>query len=312
MRTSLASKRGSLRARAEKFAAVRVFFAERNVLEADTNILSETAPVDAHIDVMRVDMGGGKTGYLHTSPEYGLKKLLANGSGDVYQLGHVFRAEEESPLHMPEFTMLEWYRIGMAYEEFIAETLDLIRLFLGDLPSETLSYRQALKHYGRVDYVQEDLGPHVLPFSEKADGWDRDTQLDLLFSHLVEPHLGKQKLTVITDYPATQAYLAKTQEDDGISIARRFEVYFEGIELANGFDELTCATEQRERFEKENKKRLKLGKETLPIDEDFLTALQTMPDCCGVAVGFDRLMTFIPEMSESQQTALDPSNKPHR
>lgn len=292
MNTSLASRCGSVQERAEKFAAVREFFRERNVLEADTNILSKAAPIDAHIDVMQVDMGGGKIGYLHTSPEYGLKKLLASGSGDIFQLGHVFRAEEESPLHSPEFTMLEWYRIGMAYEEFIEETLDLIRLFLGNLPSEKISYRKALQKYANVDFIKEDLGPYVAPFSEEAQHWDRDTQLNLLFSHMVEPHLGAQKLTVITDYPASQAALAKTYELDGAAVARRFEIYFDGVELANGFDELTNAKEQRARFEEENQKRIELGKEALPIDEEFLAALENMPECCGVAVGFDRLMAL--------------------
>ena len=271
-------------------AATRHFFAQRDVLEADTNILSETAPVDAYIDVMRVEMGKNKIGYLHTSPEYGLKKLLANGSGDIYQLGHVFRANEEGPIHMPEFTMLEWYRIGMSYETFIEETLDLIRLFLGNLPSEILTYREAIQKHAHCDYVHDNLSPYIDSYSESAQKWDRDTQLTLLFSHLVEPHLGDGKLTVITDYPATQAALAKTAIVDGIQVAKRFEVYYRGIELANGFDELTNGSEQRVRFEAENAKRLSMGKDLLPIDEEFIEALNQLPECCGVAVGFDRLM----------------------
>lgn len=294
MNTFLEFNKGTVRERAEKFAAVRSFFAERGVLEADTNILSRSAPVDAHIDVMKVDMGRGKTGYLHTSPEYGLKKLLAKGSGDIYQLGHVFRSEEESHLHSPEFTMVEWYRIGMDYEDFIEETLDLIRLFLGDLPSKILSYREALLTYAGIDFVHDrDLAKKVAPFSPEAKQWDRDTQLNLLFSHLVEPHLGHQELTVVTDYPATQAALAKIREIDGALVARRFEIYYNSVELCNGFDELADAKEQKIRFEKENQKRLELGKEALPIDEEFLACLETLPECCGVAVGFDRLMKLV-------------------
>lgn len=289
MSTSLASKTGSVAERAKKLAAVRAFFAERNVLEADTNMLSPTAPVDAHIDVMQVDMGGGKIGYLHTSPEYGLKKLLAAGSGDIYQLGHVFRAEEESPLHSPEFTMLEWYRVGMPFEAFIEETLELFRLFLGPLPAEILTYKQAFSLHAGID-IHKDLASHTLQFSEDAPTWDRDTQLNLLFSHLIEPKLGHDVLTVIIDWPSSQAALAKTHTTDGDTVARRFEIYFNGIELANGFDELTDPQEQRQRLEKENQKRLALGKNALPIDEEFLKALETLPDCCGVAVGFDRLV----------------------
>ena len=279
-------------------AKTRQFFADRNVLEADTPILSSAAPVDAHIDVMRVEMGRGKVGYLHTSPEYGLKKLLAKGSGDIYQLGHVFRQDEEGPLHSPEFTMLEWYRVGMPYETFIEETLDLIRLFLGELPSETLTYREAFLKYAKVNYTQDDLIPLLHPFSPDAIHWDRDTQLDLLFTHLIEPHLGSDKLTVITDYPTSQAALAKTALVNEEQVAKRFEVYFNGIELSNGFDELTNAQEQRIRFEAENQKRIELGKEALPIDEEFLKALATLPDCCGVAVGFDRLVALSPSLEQ--------------
>ena len=255
MNTSLASKRGSVQDRAKMLAATRQFFAKRDVLEVDTNILSKTAPIDAHIDVMQVDMGQNQIGFLHTSPEYELKKLLANGSGDIYQLGHVFRADEEGPLHMPEFTMLEWYRIGMPFEDFIEETLDLIRLFLGDLKADTFSYREAFSKYAGLDYLQ-DLTYHTSQFSDQAKNWDRDTQLNLLFTHLIEPKL--QDLTVIYNYPASQAALAKTALKDGIPIARRFEVYYKGIELANGFDELGDAEEMRNRLEKENAKRIAL------------------------------------------------------
>jgi len=295
-----------LRDRAKMLGSVRAFFAEKGVLEVDTPILSKAAPVDAYIDVMRVEMGGGKIGYLHTSPEYGLKKLLSRGSGDIYQLGHVFRAEEESPLHSPEFTMLEWYRIGMPYIDFIEETLDLLRLFLGDLPSEILTYREALIKFADVDLsTEEDLYSSAIKrginVSEDAKMWDRDALLTLLFSHLVEPELGKGILSVITDYPASQAALAKTAVIDGIEVAMRFEIYYRGIELANGFDELTNAIEQRSRFEIENQKRIELGKEALPIDEEFLEALERgIPECCGVAVGFDRLMMLRNDQDQIQ------------
>lgn len=293
--TSLASNRGTLQKRAEMLAAVRSFFSHRHVLEVDTNILSKTAPIDAHIEIMKVDMGYGQTGYLHSSPEYELKKLLSKGSGDIYQLGHVFRAEEESPLHSPEFTMLEWYRVTMAYEDFIEETLDVIRLFLGDLPATISTYEEAFFEHAHINY-QSDLTDHVLPFSKEAIHWDRDTQLNLLFTHLVEPKL--QDLTVIKDYPSSQAALAKTAVIDGKNIARRFEVYFKGVELANGYDELTDGKEQKRRLVEENQKRLSLGKKELPIDEAFIACLDSMPECCGVAVGFDRLVMLCPTSAQ--------------
>jgi len=282
-------------------AEVRAFFAERRVLEVDTPILSSYAPVDAHIDVMEVDMGRGQTGYLHTSPEYGLKKLLAAGSGDIYQLSHVFRQNEEGPLHLPEFMMLEWYRLGIDYLDFIEETLDIIRLFVGPLPSRVLTYREALLQAAGFDYtIETDFAriaeKHQIALSPESADWNRDTWLSLLFSHLVEPHLGKEELTVITEYPASQAALAKTTEVDGIEVARRFEIYREGIELANGFDELTNAKEQRKRLEEENALRISMGKKSLPIDESFLATLESgLPECCGVAVGFDRLMMLFLE-----------------
>lgn len=284
-------------------ALVRTFFSDRNVLEADTNILRPCAPVDAHIDIMKVEMGGGKVGYLHSSPEYELKKLLALGSGDIYQLGHVFRAEEEGPWHSPEFTMLEWYRVGMSYEDFIEETLALFRLFLGPIPAQILTYREAFQQIGNIDYLGE-LSSYALEFADGADQWDRDTQLNLLFSHVVEPKL--QELTVIMDFPASQAALAKTTLVDGTLVARRFEVYYRGIELANGFEELTDSKEQKLRLVKENEKRQALGKQPLPIDEEFVACVDSLPDCCGVAVGFDRLVKLSdPTFERSESAVLD-------
>ena len=296
---SHAFNRGTLSERARMLRTVRQFFFERSVLEVDTNILSATAPVDAYIDVMRVEVGGGKVGYLHTSPEYGMKKLLAQGSGDIFQLGHVFRANEEGPLHMPEFTMLEWYRIGMSYEKLIEETLELIRLFLGNLEAELLTYREAFLKYAQVDPFTEDISDKVASLSHSAENWDRDTQLNLLFSHLVEPQLGKDKLTTVTDYPATQAALAKTAIVDKIAVAKRYEIYYLGVELANGFDELSNGKEQHLRFYKENEKRVDMGKEPLPIDEEFVAALDKLPESCGVAVGFDRLMQLTSTCAQS-------------
>jgi lysyl-tRNA synthetase class 2 len=287
----------SLKDRAKCLSIAREFFAERNILEVDTPILSSTAPVDEHIDVFRVMLPDNKCGYLHTSPEYAMKRLIAQGIGDIFQLGHVFREGEIGDRHNPEFTMAEWYRMGMPYETFIEETLDFIRCFLGDLPSEYISYREAFRTYVGIDYLyatQRDLlaaaKNHNVTLSEDAESWDRSTLLHLLLSFVVEPHLGKDKLTVLLDYPASEAALAKLKQKDDEPIAERFEIYYQSVELANGYHELTDSEEQLKRFEEANRFRIANGKLALPIDFKFLEAMKKMPDCCGVAVGFDRLM----------------------
>jgi len=279
-------------------AQTRSFFAQKNVLEVDTPLLSLFAPIDVHIDVMSVVFKDEEKGFLHTSPEYAMKRLLSMGIGDIYQLSHVFRKGEIGPLHNPEFTMVEWYRLGISLEEMIEETIAFIRLFLSDLPHRIWSYREILKHYLSLDYLTATpyqlvtlAQHHDLHLPSDAHEWDKDTLLQALMSFLIEPHLGKNELTVIRDYPATQAALAQTLINGNEPIAKRFEVYYQGIELANGYHELADSEEQRKRFEEANKKRVEIGKEALKIDEHFLQALSpSFPDCCGVAVGFDRLM----------------------
>lgn len=266
-------------------------------MEVDCPALSKSAPIAAHIDVMQLHLAGGQIGYLHTSAEYGMKRLLSMGISDIYQLSHVFRDGEIGPLHNPEFTMVEWYRIGVSFFPFIEETLDFIRLFFPEVPSNNLSYAQAFQKYCDIDY-QTATTHDLLAVAEKnqlnvtgADSWDKDTLLQLIMSFLIEPHLGANELTVIYHYPASQAALSKTQWIGNEHVSERFEIYYKGKELANGYHELTDSEEQRRRLIKENELREKMGKNTLPIDEDFIKALESgIPDCCGVAVGFDRLM----------------------
>ncbi len=287
-----------LKDRAACLAKARAFFADRGVIEVDTPILSHTAPVDEHIDVLRVLLPKEKLAYLHTSPEYAMKRLLVEGIGDIYQLGHVFREGEVGARHNPEFTMAEWYRVGMEYAPFIEETLDFVRCFVGNLPSESISYRESLLHYAGIDYLNasktdllECVKRHNIALNEDAGEWEREILLHLLLSFVVEPHLGQDKLTVLCDYPASEAALARTQRKGDELVAERFEIYYQGVELANGYHELSDPIELRRRFEEANQTRLAAGKNTLPIDENFLTALEKgLPECCGVAVGFDRLM----------------------
>ncbi len=269
-------------------AEVRAFFSHKKILEVDTPILSHAAPIDTHIEVMAIP---SVKGFLHTSPEYAMKRLIAEGSGDIYQLSHVFRAEEAGRLHNPEFTMIEWYRIGVSFQFLIDETLELIRLFLGNIPVHIYTYSQAFQKFVGIDHLAaspSDLKKiaeeNNLPLTSDADSWDKDTFLHFLMAFLIEPQFAG--LNIIRDFPSTQAALAQVYQD----VAERFEVYFNGIELANGFHELTDPVEQRRRFVQANCEREKLGKETLPLDENFLSALEDLPDSCGVAVGFDRLL----------------------
>ncbi len=298
MNTSLESKVTILKDRASLFQKARSFFSERNILEVDCPALSQAAPIDLHIDVMAIPLQNGETGYLHTSPEYGMKRLLSMQIGDIYQMSHVFREGEFGPLHNPEFTMVEWYRHQLSFQELIEETTSFIHLFLGELPSSYLRYRDAILQYAQIDYLHAttpDLlhcaKTHHIYLPQDAATWDKYTLLQLLVSLLVEPHLGKDQLHVLTDFPASQAALSKTIHLDDEPVACRFEVYYRGIELANGYHELTDPIEQRKRLNNANLARSAAGKKTLKIDENFLQALeQGIPDCCGVAVGFDRLL----------------------
>lgn len=273
---SPASTINLLRSRAEMLQKARNFFAERNILEVDPCALMKCPPNDANIDVIATDEG-----FLHTSPEYAMKRLLSQGVGDCYFLGHVYRKGESGPLHNPEFTMAEWYRVGFSLDEMIQETADFLSLFLGPLPVRTLSYRNAFETFLQIDYTDlASLHRHT------PHPWPKETCLHYLISHKIEPHLGQGELTALIDFPPDQAALACVVEKEGELVAERFEIYYRGIELTNGYHELADAEEVRRRFEEKNKERI----EPYPIDEEFLASLQTLPDCCGVAVGFDRAL----------------------
>lgn len=291
------SKMDRLRDRSHMLTTSRFFFEQRQVLEVDCPAITQAASIDAHIDLIAVCQSSHKR-YLHSSPEYGMKRLLSEGIGDIYQLAHVFRDGEFSNKHNPEFMMAEWYRLNFTFEMMIDETADFIRLFLGNLPLHILSYRQAFLHYVGIDYVTAEI-PDLLACLDKhaiipypnIEEEGKDALLNLILGTLIEPNLGKNELCALAYYPASQAALAKTCLRADESAAERFEIYYQGLELANGYHELVNATEQRMRFNESNLHRQQLGKNTLPIDEHFLMALENgLPDCCGVAVGFDRLM----------------------
>lgn len=287
-----------LRDRAHMLESARLFFKERGVIEVDCPLLTEKASVDVHIDLIPALYNGTETRYLHSSPEYGMKRLLVDGIGDCYQLAHVFRDGEYGKKHNPEFMMAEWYRLGADFDAFIQETLDFIRLFLSDLPSEVISYREAFEKYLKMNPFAASeadlialLEQHQIESHASLIHEGKDALLNVLLGTLIEPHLGKDQLTVLRYYPASQAALANTTISHGDLVARRFEVYYQGVELANGYDELADAKEQRARLKEANLGRVFFGKSPLPLDEAFLAALEKgLPKACGVAVGFDRLM----------------------
>ncbi len=270
----------------------RSFFSERNYLEVDTPTVSKKPSIDANIDVMATYVSENEKGFLHTSPEYLMKRLIAKGLKNIYYLGHVFRKNELGQIHNVEFTMAEWYRSDVSYETFLKEIIDFINLFLPALPHTKLSYRETFLKITNLDYFTSST-KELYAFAKKhinvSEIWDKDTLLNLILSHLIEPNLGKNEIFILDNYPASQAALARTKVVNGEPVAQRFEFYFDGIELANGFHELSSKEEQKARFLKENEKRKENGKEILEIDEKFLDALEKIGDCFGVAVGFDRL-----------------------
>lgn len=290
----------ALRRRARLLADIRAFFAARDVLEVDVPVLAATAASDPHILAIAAHCDGA-TCYLQSSPEYFLKRLLAVGSGAVYCLGKAFRDRERGVYHHPEFTLLEWYRPGWDEHRLIAEVEALLRVVAPGVDvgvAGRASYREVFLSHVRIDPHDGALDDLRRRAAEVAGGdWqreDRATCLELLFSLLVEPRLSPG-LVFVTDYPACQAALAAlTKDSHDTQVARRFEVFLNGVELANGYYELTDAVEQRARFCADNARRRAAGKPAMPLDEQLLSALATgLPDCAGIALGVDRLLMQI-------------------
>jgi len=281
-----------LKDRAAMLQRARSFFAERNILEVDCCALVPRAPLDSNIDVMSVAVTEQQRGFLHTSPEISMKRLLSSGIGDIYYLGHVFRKGEIGRKHNPEFTMAEWYRLDFSLPQMIEETCQFLFLFLGTLDVEVLTYREIFSRYLGIDYTSVSLDElKAFAKDENTTHWSRTNYLHFLLSHFIEPHLGKEGLTVVIDYPPYEAALAVVTEKNEEKVAQRFEIYHQGIELTNGYQELSDVKELRSRFSAENKERLASGKEAYLLDENFLVALENnFPPCCGVSVGFDRAL----------------------
>ncbi len=290
-----------LRQRAHLLNQIRQFFLERDVLEVDTPAMSHATVTDVHLHTFQTEFVGpgyadGSKLYFMTSPEFHMKRLLAAGSGCIYQINKAFRNEENGRYHNPEFTMLEWYRVGFDHHQLMDEMDDLLQLVLKCGAAERMTYQQAFMDVlgvcplegsmQELKVVAAKLG--LSDIAEPED--DRDTLLQLLFSIGVEAKIGQKTPAFVYDFPASQAALAKINRQDP-RVADRFEVYFKGIELANGFHELDNPKEQLKRFEQDNAKRVEMGLEPQPIDHHLIAALESgLPECAGVALGVDRLI----------------------
>ena len=279
----------------------RAFFERRGVLEVETPILSAAAVSDPQIESLATQIAGlPGSRYLCPSPEYAMKRLLAAGSGDIYQICKVFRDAERGRWHNPEFTLIEWYRIGLDDAGLMSEVEALIGELLAPARTlgrpERLSYSEALRRHAGVDAfdsTEDELLDAARRHGIHCDAQlDRDAKLDLLMGLIVGPRLGRGNPCFVCDYPATQAALARLKPGSP-RVAARFELYLDGLELANGFHELAQAKEQRARFMQDLSLRRMRGQDQPPLDENFLAALASgLPDCAGVALGFDRLVAI--------------------
>lgn len=283
----------NLRARAQLLHKLRHYFADAQVLEADVPALAAYSVTDVNLRALAT-CWQGKTLYLQTSPEFYLKRLLANGFGDIYYLGKAYRNDDSAARHQPEFTMLEWYRLGFDDNQLIADVKSLLKYVGVDEPLQVCNYRD-------IFFSKTGLDPHLAcdkslqQYCQKRYdlNWDdapRSTWLELIFSFDIEPTF--QSPTIVKDFPLCQAALAKVANDElGEPVAKRFELYWQGLEIANGYWELTDAKEQKRRFIEDNHARREQGLPEIKPDPDFLAAIEKgLPECAGIALGVDRLL----------------------
>jgi len=291
----------ALQLRASLLQVAREYFRSAGVMEVDTPVLGHATVTDVHLASLRTRIAGHGEFYLQTSPEYAMKRLLATGSGDIYQIARVFRDAERGALHNPEFTLIEWYRRGFSIMDLMQDAARLLERLLTPHRAlrapDWLTFCDAVAKHAGVDAKSAPVGELKacvttrgisVPRGLAPD--DRDGYLDLIVSLIVAPQLGRGGLTFLHDYPASQAALARLKPDDP-AVAERFEIFLEGVELANGFHELANAAEQRTRFEVDLRLRRARALHAPPIDERLLQALSFgLPDCSGVALGFDRVV----------------------
>ena len=290
-------------------------------MEVETPIVSQAGVTDVHlasVQVQRHIEGRMQQQYLQTSPEFAMKRLLAAGSGPIYQICKVFRDDEHGRKHNSEFTMLEWYRPGLDLRELMHETAALLNVCLAHRFDEirplVLSYKHAFQDRLDINPLQATLA-QLKQTAQRVGltldlGDDRLAYMDLLFSHFVEPSLGFDTPIFLTDFPPEMASLAKVRlDEDGEEVAARFEVYIEGLELANAYDELLDASVLRARFEADNQERDKLGLQVMPLDENLLAALAHMPECSGIALGIDRLLMVATQKLNIEQVIAFPATR---
>ena len=296
----------TLQQRSKIYRTIRRFFDDRGVAEVTTPVLGASGVSDLHIQSLSL-VDDGQSWFLQSSPEYSMKRLLASGSGSIYQICPAFRAAELGSKHNTEFSMLEWYRVGYSLEELVAEVATLLQQALDVNQVQTSEFR--FTTYRELFTSRFDVNPHDagietlrgLIFAENltADHIDnidddatRNECLDLLFASCIEP--GLDEPTFVLEFPAGQAALAKIAANDQYDVvARRFELYWQGMELANGYDELTDPAELRQRFEKNNTQRVARGLIEMAPDKKLLASMSELPDCAGVAIGLDRLVMLL-------------------
>jgi len=300
-----------LQKRAKIIQMIRQFFIERSLLEVETPTLSQSGVTDVHLDCFKTNFIGadlsltnqtaeGLPLYLQTSPEFHMKRLLAAGSGSIFQICKAFRNEESGQFHNPEFTILEWYQLNYDHHKLMDEMDQLLQLVLNTEPARRCTYQEAFLEILNVDPLIANLaqlkqaGSKLKLGSVLNDETDKDTLLQLLFCVAIEPVIAIDKPCFVFNFPASQAALARISKDDK-RVAERFEVYYKGIELANGFHELSDPQEQLKRFIEDNKTRKKNKLEEMPIDRHFIDSLEKLPDCSGVALGIDRLIMLATE-----------------
>ena len=296
--------REQLQRRASTYAAIRAFFRERDVLEVETPILSAAGNTDPNIQSFsstftgHVD-AGARERWLRTSPEFPLKRLLAAGAGDCYEMGRVFRNGEAGGRHNPEFTMLEWYRVGWDDTQLAREVIDLLERLLVQ-PGRTFgvmetTYRGLFHDVLGIDALTdpvETLQNALTATTIDGEGLERDDWLDLLMTHHIQPAFPRDRITVVSQFPASQCALARIRHDDP-PVAERFEAYVGIYEVANGYHELNDGAEQRARFASDNAKRRQRGQAEIPMDERLLAVLDRLPDCAGVALGIERMLMVL-------------------
>jgi len=285
--------------RAIELEKIRNFFKKENVLEVDTPILSKSATSDINIESISalISDNSSPSNFLHTSPEFYMKRLLADGFKDIYQICKVFRDSELGLNHLPEFTMIEWYRMGFNLKEIIRNTVELISMVLSSshpsIQTDTISYQDAFKRYLNIDPINDDIDKinnNINIEKSLVKRLNKNQYLDFLLNTKVTKEFHTQKLTVLHHYPSSQSALARICPDNE-QFSDRFEVFFGELELANGYVELTDVNEIKQRFSNDQLYRRENGLNIRPLDYNFIDAMDHgFPECAGVALGFDRLL----------------------